>query len=206
MAQGKVDWSVLRGAAGLFGICFLLSAMLLAASHYFREEMQLQYSRYHAKFRDASRNYLAVDQEEQIIRQHYPDFVRLYRKGVIGAEQRLNWLETLKTAVDTIQLPEMNYKIESRTVYEPDFSVNLGAYDLYASDMWLSLGLLHEGDLTRLIGALDRAAAGLYTVDQCKMSRTEKKPVLDGKTANIQADCKLRWFTLDLKGDRKVTL
>ena len=92
MASNRADWSMLRGTLIVFVLVVLLSAALVSASFYFRQNMEREYQRNHARFRLASQQYLAVDDEERIIQNFYPDFVRLHRAGLLGQERRLSWL------------------------------------------------------------------------------------------------------------------
>lgn len=206
MAHYKLEWSVLRGAIGVFSICVLLGGTLLSASYYFRQEMQSEYLNHHTRFRDISRKYLAVDEEERIIEQHLPLFVQLYESGILGQEHRLNWLESLRRAGDGIGLPQISYKINAQSVYAPEFPVKLGAFNIYVSEMDLTLGLLHEGDLIRLLDALNRTAEGLYSVSRCDASRVNEGSEFDHTRPTIMAACRLNWFTVDLKGERKLSL
>jgi len=206
MAQAKVDWSVLRGALGVLGICVLVSGIILGVSYYFREEMNTEFKRHHVRFRDISRKYLAVDEEERIIKTSYPHFAELYNRGVIGRESRLSWLETLRHAGDRIKIPELRYKIDSRSEYDPDYGVTTGAYRIYASKMELDLGLLHEGDFVALTEFLDREAEGLFSISKCSFKRVTAKLDLDPDKANLSARCELQWFTVNLPGDKEIVL
>ena len=206
MASSKVDWGVLRGALGTFAMCLLVGAVVLGASYYFREEMAAEYRSHHARFRDVSRKYLAVDDEERIIEHAYPEFVRLYESGILGSERRLSWIEALSRTRDAIDLPSLDYQIDSQRIADIDFPINLGAFDIHASTMNLKAGLLHEGDLFGLFDGLDRAAEGIYTVSRCDISRAKLRDQLAPGEATLNAECRLNWFTVDLKGDRKLSL
>ncbi len=206
MAQSKVDWTVLRGAISVFLICLLIGGIALGASYYFHEKMETEYRNHHARFRDISRKYLAVDEEERIIESHYPRFAALYRSGILGPEHRLSWLESLRTAGEKIRLPEINYQVNSQSVYIPAFRIDLGAFNIYASEMVLSLGLLHEGDLLGLLNTLDSDAEGLYSVSHCEADRVNEDADFDLMRPAIMAACRLTWFTIDLKGERKLSL
>ncbi len=199
MAYTPADWSVLRGAVGLFVICVLLSAIMLGATHLFAGDMASEFRAHHGKFRDASRKYLSVDQDERAIEEHYPRFVELYRRGVIGDEHRLSWVEALRGATDALALPSLSYDIEAQRPYVPDFAANTGAFDLRMSRMHLGLGLLHEGDLERLLDLLARRADGLYSVRACDLKRGAgaSRP-----GAHLNAECVLEWYTLELRGSR----
>ncbi len=206
MAGKKVDWSILSGTVIGFVMCVLVAAGMLAASYYFKQNMEQQYRASHGVFRSVSQQYLAVDEEERIIEEFYPEFVRLYRAGLLGAEQRLSWLETLRGAGQAIKIPELNYKLDAQREMQVDYTLSLGGYSLYVSAMTLSLGLLHEGDLLQLLNILDRDARGQYTIRDCNFRRAATEFELDPQRANVRADCTLEWLTLDLSGDQELAL
>lgn len=202
----KADWTVLRGTLAGFVLCVVAAAGMFAASVWFKQGMQREYQANHNRFRAASQQYLAVDEEERMIDEFYPEFVRLYRGGLIGRERRLTWLETLRGAGSAIGIPEVNYKVEAQRASDAGFGLELGRYDVYASSMQLSLGLLHEGDLLQLFHALDRDALGQYTVRSCEFRRIEPHFEIDPGRANIRAECALDWLTIDLSGDQELVL
>lgn len=201
MAYTRADWSVLRGAMGVFVICVLLSGIMLGATHYFAQGIETEYRNHHGRFRDASRKYLSVDEEERTIEKHYPMFVELYKRGVIGDEHRLSWVEALRGAASELGLPALSYEVEAQKIYAPDYPLNTGAFDVRVSRMDLTLGLLHEGDLDRLLQLIGRRAEGLFSVRECTMSRA---PTGAGGLAgpHLNAECVLEWYTLELRGSK----
>ena len=202
----KIEWSIIRSAIGVFVVCLVLSGVLLAGSYFFRDKMQKEYDQYQNHFRDVSQKYLSVDGDEKIIKEHYPKFIELYNRGVIGSEKRLNWVETLQAAGTDIKLPAMRYQIESRKPYEPDYELDTGDYELYATNMNLNLGLLHEIDLAKMISELNKDASGLFNIKRCRFSRTNKGLEFDPEKSNISADCELQWYSLNLSGDQEIKL
>lgn len=206
MNRLSADWHVLRGALGVFAICALLALAILTLSNMFWQEMQAEYQTHYTRFREVSAQYLAVDDEERIIAEQYPKFIELYRRGVIGDEHRLSWIEALKSAGTQLGLPQVEYVIDAQRIYAPDFPLTTGTFNLNASDMELTLGLVHEEDLVRLFDALDRTAEGLFTVEACTLNRQGSPQMVSGVQATIRAECKLRWFTLEPAGDAKVQL
>lgn len=204
MARARVDLGVLRGALGTFAICALLSVLMVAASGFFAKQMASEYRAARARFGDASRKYLSVDDDARLIAESYPAFAALHERGILGAEHRLDWIEALREAAQRVRIPELDYKLDSQTVVEPDPPLALGAFNVYASDMHLSLGLLHEGDLVDLLAALDAKAKGLYSVTRCDLQREERTKSADPARAKLHADCTLRWYTVDLRGERRL--
>ena len=84
--------------------------------------------------------------------------------------------------------------------------MNSGAFDIRVSEMNLSLGLLHEGDLITVLNALDTTADGLYSVSRCEAIRVNEFETPDRRRPGIKADCVLQWYTVDLKGERELSL
>ncbi len=202
----RVDWSILRGTVVVFVVLLAVSAAMVSASYYFRQNMEREYQVHHGEFREASRKYLAVDDEERIIDQFFPEFRRLYDAGLLGRERRLSWLETLRRAGDANGLKQVAYKLDAQRPATPDFDIALGDYRLYVSTMSLNLALLHEGDLLRMLQALDRDALGQYALKRCALKRNGEQLDLSGQGANLNADCTLDWWTIDLAGERGLSL
>lgn len=206
MASKTVDWSILRGTLIGFVVCVVLAAVMVSASYYFKQQMQAEYDHNHREFLHASQQYLAVDEEERIIDEYYPEFVRLYRAGLLGRERRLDWLETLRNAGSAIKIPELSYKIEAQKEIEPDYPLQRGGYGIFASPMNLNAGLLHEGDLLQLLQSLERDALGQFTVRKCDMRMATQQLTLEPGITNIRADCTIDWLTVDLAGDEELVL
>ena len=202
----RVDWTILRGTVVVFVLSLAASAAMVTASYYFRQNMEREYQVHHGEFREASRKYLAVDDEERLIADYFPRFKHLYDLGLLGSERRLSWLETLRRAGDEVGLKQVAYKLDAQREAKPDFSLNLGNYHLYASTMSLNLALLHEGDLLRLLNALDRDALGQYSLRRCVLKRSTITLDLSAESANLNADCTLDWWTINLAGERGLSL
>lgn len=206
MSEKKLDIGVLRGALGVFVICFAIAGLMLAASFYFRDQMSGEYQTHQTRFRDVSRKYLSVDEEESIIADYLPAFRTLYANGILGQEHRLSWLESLKIAGEQVKPPKLGYDLRAQDDPELDFPLNTGSFDIHASDMELSMGLLHENDLFGVLDALETNADGLFSVSYCELSRATLSRRSDALAERIEAICSLRWYTLDLKGERELSL
>lgn len=179
----------------LLVVCVSVGGTLLYASLYFKEQMQQEFTRNDGRFKSISRRYLALDEEESLINEYYPRFTELHNNGVIGREQRLNWIEVLRSTAGEMKLPKLNYHIDSRGIYEPEYTINTGKFDLHSSKMNLQAELLHEGDLFRIFDALDRRAKGLYSPTRCSFKISGEVEVR-ARAPNINVDCELEWYTI----------
>lgn len=194
--KAELDWLVLKGPVSAFIICLILSAALIGGTWYFEEDMLKKYNSDNDRFQAVSKQYLAVDQEEKLIRKFYPKFVELYDKGIIGQEHRLNWIETLRASGEYIKLPGLRYNISSQVAYTPDYPVNTGSFRIYSSTMKLNLDLLHEGDFRQLLTALNQHAQGTYNLSKCIFHKTNPVDLTNITRGNISAECDLNWFSI----------
>jgi hypothetical protein len=204
MKKVEFDFRYVSDALIALLVCGAVSMLMIWYSLYFKRHYQEAYDYSHAEFRKHSEKYLAVDDEMRIIREKYPRFIELYNKGVVGKENRLNWLETLRAAGTGIKMPDLQYEIKSQETNNPPYLANVstGNFQVYSSKMNLHLGLLHEYDLSALLDDLSQRATGLYSVSRCTMTRATKDDMkLDAKLANINANCELDWYTVNLPGE-----
>ncbi|MGH8646267.1 MAG: hypothetical protein ACREX4_18125 [Gammaproteobacteria bacterium] len=201
-----IDWPLLSAPLAALVVALIISALLIIASGYFRDRMAEDYRLNNQNFLEVSRKYLSVDQDELIIKELYPRFVSLYRRGIVGEERRLDWVEILNNAAATLKLPGLRYEITSRGAYSPAFPLVPGPYQINTSTMKLELGLLHEHDLASLLQDLDEKAPGIYTVKECKLKRAQNVVAENPDEENVKAECDLLWFTLSLASGERINL
>ncbi|MBS1227881.1 MAG: hypothetical protein H6R17_1158 [Proteobacteria bacterium] len=130
-----------------------------------------------------------VRSEEAEIKQKSAEFANLQARGVVGEEQRLEWVELLKAIGERHRLLDLHYEIAPQRALD---TAPGSAYAFYASTMKVQLGLLHEEDLTRLLDDLRQYARALIQVRSCKVWRLPR----DDRTAQLQADCLIDWITV----------
>lgn len=137
-----------------------------------------------------------VSQEEKDIRAKSALFADLQARGVIGDEQRLEWIELLKEIRDTQRLPDMHYEISPQKPLDAAAG-STGDFDFQRSSMTLRLQLLHEEDLTRLLDELRQRARALVVVRQCVVSRLPRGAgERSASFAQLQAECRIDWITV----------
>ena len=134
-----------------------------------------------------------VRSEEDDIRRKAAVFNTLATRGMIGAEQRLEWVELLKELRDRHRLSELRYEFSPQHPLENNPAENL---ILYASTMRLQLKLLHEEDLIHLLDDLRKEALALIQIRRCDLSRLPSAGI-GIPAALLQADCTIDWITLN---------
>lgn len=190
------DWAELRLPFTIFMVIFLLSVSTIIGSWIFKGNMLRAYQQQKQKFAAISRQYLAIDDKEAMINEYYPEFLALYENGVLGQEHRLNWIETLRVSNERIKLPGLTYSIAAQQKYSPDFNIDLGDFVLYSSTMDLHVNMLHEGDLLRLIDALNKDARGIFTINKCDITQLNDPIIKQRDAVNVKADCELQWLSI----------
>lgn len=135
-----------------------------------------------------------VREEEAEIRQKSIVFKALEARGTIGEEQRLEWVELLKELQGRHRLADLQYEILPQRQLEGNPA---GEFSFYASLMKLQIKLVHEEDLTRLIGDLRQEARALIRVRNCNLALLPPESEERSKgSAHLSADCEIDWVTL----------
>nr|VFK61411.1 MAG: hypothetical protein BECKUNK1418G_GA0071005_101725 [Candidatus Kentron sp. UNK]VFK69126.1 MAG: hypothetical protein BECKUNK1418H_GA0071006_101044 [Candidatus Kentron sp. UNK] len=199
-----VDWQSIRNALIFLGISALIGVSVAIGASIFLHKAQDQHDTQQRRLDDARRRYGRLDIDAAMVDAYSPHFQRFVEAGLIGEEQQLGWLAALRSAARRIGLPELRYSLSARKPYAPDSSP-ADPYRVYVSEMQLTMGLLHEGDLLSLFAELDRGAIGLYRVEYCGLRRVDyrtarrdpRAPAFDPNRANLDAECTLRWYTLE---------
>lgn len=147
-----------------------------------------------AQFAEADGKLKQVRDEESEVKQKSIVFNTLRERGIIGNEQRLDWVELLKDIRDKHRLIDLRYEIAPQRMLDGQVGND---FVVFASSMRLELKLLHEEDLTRLLDDLQRQAKALIRVKSCRIERLPATgDERGGGRANLMADCEIEWLTL----------
>lgn len=186
------EWASLRRPALILGASLLLFLLTVGISGLMRSAGSEALQRA-SVVRDAAFQRLRmVEQQQRDIAVFQGPFQALQERGVVGAEQRLAWIETIQGAQQYRQLLSASYEIEPQQLVQAP--IPLAGYQLRASRMQLHLGLLHEMDLFLFLE--DMRTAGAYVAEDCRIKRVPT-PASTAGAPRLLADCTLVWLTLD---------
>ena len=132
-------------------------------------------------------------------------YQQLARTGFVGEEQRINWLDSLRSANEEARMFGVEYDIGAQRPYVYAAEFPAAPLQLHESLMQVRLRLLHEEDLTRFLDALAWSGGGFFTVDRCVLRRLRTgEAERDARVQqNIAAECDLRWLTARLPAEKK---
>lgn len=181
----------------VFAATLTLSLLLAGGAGWKRAQQDAELEQAAKARQAASSQFHNVATELNEIAAFQPRFVALRAAGLVGNENRLAWIETIKHSQSARQLPSVAYDIEPQQPLALTAPVALGDYELRGSRMRLQMALIHELDLFNLLG--DLRGAGRFTVQDCKLKRNDV-PQEAPLAPRLAGDCTLVWLTLARKG------
>lgn len=144
--------------------------------------------------RNAARDRLShAETEKQEIRQYQPQYAALLERGLVGRENRLDWVDALRQIQEQRKLMPISYELSPQQPVRIDAAIDLGDYRLVGSRMRLHMELLHDGDLFVLLDDLRQRS--FYSAQDCTVERAasgQPSPL----APTLVADCTLNWLTL----------
>jgi len=157
-----------------------------------------------AQLREARTRLQRSDEEKDIIVRYLGRYRQLQAQGLVGAEQRINWLDGLRSSNQQGELFGASYQISQQQSYPFAAELNPGKLQIRQSVMKLSIRLLHEGDLMHFFQLLDQQRVGVFSITQCVLDREggDRGRVLAFQPY-LRADCDLAWITIDAESAEK---
>jgi hypothetical protein len=190
----RSDYRKIQASLWVALLMIAIGAAALYYSHSARTRAELARDLVMAQRQESDGKLKQVRDEEIEIKQKSILFTRLQERGIIGPEQRLEWVELLKEIRDKRRLIDLQYEIAPQRLLDGNPT---GSYAFHSSAMKLQLRLLHEEDLTRLIGDLRSQAKALIRVRSCDVARLPASAdERSGRRANLSAECEIDWLTL----------
>lgn len=139
--------------------------------------------------------------EEREIRDRLVDYRKLVDRGVIGEEQRLDWVDRIAEIKARRKLFDVRYSIDAQRAVDYPGLAGGGDVELLASPMSLEMALLHEEDLFWFLDDLRGALSAHVVVRSCAIQRNERVATEPGLAPRLLATCSIDLVTIR---DRKM--
>jgi len=154
----------------------------------------------------AKKRYYTGLNQKKLLAQFEHRFTQLEKSGIVGKEDRLNWVDTIENITSHHKIPYLKYHIDKRQALSSNhLARKYPGIDLFKSTMKLQMQLLHEGDLYTIINSLHHKARGLFDIKSCAIIRntTQTESLIESTTnKNFSAKCELNWYTMQKKSSR----
>ena len=189
------DWKILQLPLVALGVVAILSLLLLTYTGQ-QQTQATQAMEAQQRQLDQARNRFQTSGAEKDMIAHYtPLYLNLVRRGFIGEERRIEWIDDLRTINQQYKLFGINYSIGAQETYKPPFNLATGSFTLHRSVMKLETPLLHEGDLLTIISALASREHAPFMLRDCVISRNGTA-IRTKFVPNLNAGCELDWLSV----------
>jgi len=179
-----------------------LGLLLAGALHWWRGDLAGRLERQLRQEQTSRQRFLNSGRERADIERLLPLLQSLQSQGLYGEEKRLEWIERLRGMEKRWPGLKLQYAIEAQAVQPADKAGAAGSaalplpgapgsarrIELFTTRMRLTMTLVHEEDMLRVLDDLASAQLGRVSVERCEMNRAN--------SAAIKAECTLVWNTL----------
>lgn len=196
------DFNAIKMPLLALAIAVAASSAMVAFSSNQRSQSEKQYRDQLTGLQDARTRYQRSGEERETVMHYLQAYRQLEKIGFVGAEQRLNWVESLRAANTQAGLFGVDYQLSAQEPFPYVAKDNPIGDRVKHSRMRLSFGVLHEGDLTQLFRALSAQQPGFFTLNSCSLDRAGRQGAPVPRQANLTAECELSWLTIDPKGEK----
>jgi len=141
----------------------------------------------------AQERVLRVSEEEREIRENLIDYERMREQGMLGDQNRLDWIEAISRIKNSRKLFEIKYNIEAQRQLDYPGVVTASGAEFVVSRMRLDMLLLHENDLLDFLSDLQGARRAYVSVRQCMIMRLDRGAAPGGTSIQprLRADCQV---------------
>ena len=186
-----------------WGLGFLLLAMLIGfamttTARTLVAKAQTEQRQLEAQQREIRARLSRAPDEERELRGKIALFQQLQERGIIGQEERLNWVEQIARIKAARRLFDFQYEIAPQKPLGDALlpgGATAGDYEFMSSTMSLQMPLLHEDDLLGFLADLRRNVHAHLLVRDCAIERVTQGQER-GVAAQLRAACTIDWITL----------
>src|SRR5690349_21339247 len=154
------DFASMRMPMAVLAIVIVVSATMVHTSSKRRESAEAEMRAQDTALIEARQRVERSGQEREVILNYLPTYRKLQEEGLVGGEQRIEWIESLRAANKQAGLFGVAYQIEARKPFLLVGQGNPMAQYLHHTPMKLTFGLVHEGDLMRFLDILGTQKSG----------------------------------------------
>lgn len=194
-----IDWLYMKSSLMMAGTLILFALAIAISSWLYLAQHEDDAVKQHQAMVEANSNLFEVLEAKRLFNNYGEQYKDLVDQGIVGNEQRLEWVDAVKSQLEALKLPELFYKINPQKKFEsPDIEQSEGIA-VTKSQIELTFGVYHTEDLIHLLYEVEQQIAGAFHVESCKLTRIEKRFSFFKDNANMKAICNINWFTLHPK-------
>ncbi len=138
-------------------------------------------------------------EEEAELRERIALLAELRAAGIIGQEERLDWVEQISRIKARRRLLDVQYELSPQHPVDDGLLPGgpfAGEHEFMSSTMTLRMTLLHEDDLLGFLDELRRAVHAHLLARECVIDRPPSTPGSPGLAGPLRSTCTIEWITL----------
>ncbi|MCX7156468.1 MAG: hypothetical protein NTW45_08510 [Rhodocyclales bacterium] len=193
------DLKRLQWAIAFLGIMALAGGASVWTSLQLKRSAEKTHQEATAARKDIQTKLARARDEEQELRDKIVRFQALKTRGLIGPEQRLDWVEAIARIKAARRIFKLDYDFAPQRPVDAGIlpgGAAAGGFEVVASQMRLQIQLLHEGELLAFLAELRDKVQALVQVRSCVIERVAPSNIERGNNAQLKAECSLEWITL----------
>lgn len=192
------DFVRIRWSLAFLVIAALLAFAMTTTAVKLVEKAQAEQQQLEAQQRSIRARLSRAPEEERELRGKIALFERLQERGIIGQEERLNWVEQIASVKTARRLFDFQYELAPQKPLNDTLlpgGAIAGDYEFMSSAMSLRMPLLHENDLLGFLADLQRTVHAHLLVRECSIERSAQSQER-GIAPQLMATCTIDWVTL----------
>ncbi len=194
----REDLRRLNVAAAIAAILVALGVSAIAVTDHYLLAAKSARDAARARRSQAQERVSKVSEEEHEIRESLVFYQRMQQQGMIGQENRLDWIDAIAKIKSERKLFEIKYSIEPQKPLDYPGMVAMKTTDFFVSRMRLDMPLLHEEDLLNFLSDLRATGRFHVSVRRCSVSRAERSAPAPGQALSprLRSECQLDLITV----------
>ncbi len=139
-----------------------------------------------------------ISDEEKVQQQYVSSYQNFVELGVIGSEQRLNWVEKLQSIARKRRLYDISYEIDNQLQFASDqFAFSEGSsVIIQATSMKFTMPMLHDLDFLMFMEDYASSVEGTFVPLTCDISLDAFDTFEVELKANFNATCQVEWLSV----------
>ena len=199
MSLSMQDIARLRWPLILTATAVAAGAAMILASRHLVQAAETAHRQLAAQQGDLRTRISRAREEEADLRDRIALFNQLRARGIIGQEERLDWVEQIARIKAKRRLLDLQYELSPQHAVDDTLlsaGPTAGEYEFMASTMKLKMTLLHEDDLLGFLDDLRSAVHARLLVRECTIDRSVPSQDPSGLAGQLRAACTIEWITL----------
>lgn len=199
MSLSMQDIAKLRWPLILTATAVAAGAAMILASRHLVQAAETAHRQLAAQQGDLRTRISRAREEEADLRDRIALFNQLRARGIIGQEERLDWVEQIARIKAKRRLLDLQYELSPQHAVDDTLlsaGQTAGGYEFMASTMKLKMTLLHEDDLLGFLDDLRSAVHARLLVRECTIDRSVPSQDPSGLAGQLRAACTIEWITL----------